>query len=148
MRQLVPEFVVYSVRLCDGGHPESRARVKLHLGGSITDIQRVPGLESLLSRELTLDLFDPPQRERIRTEAVRLAAEDLTERCIARSLSEKVTQPAVQKALTLDRKMKELGLQSAYVVLLEPPDDYGRLRRHKHARFKFSMREGYERPAL
>jgi site-specific DNA recombinase len=148
MRQLVPEFVVYLVRLCDGGHPEARAKLKLNLGGSIADSHRVPGLESLLSRDLTLDLFGPPQRERIRTEAVRLAAEDLTERCIARSLSEKVTQPAVQNALALDRKMKELGLQSPYVVLLEPPDDYGRLRRHKHARFKFSMREGYEKPSL
>jgi site-specific DNA recombinase len=148
MRQLVPEFVVYSVRLCDGGHPRARAKVKLNLGGSIADIQRVPELESLLRRGLDLDLFDPPQRERIRTEAVRLAAEDLTERCIARSLSEKVTQPAVQKALALDRKVKELGLESPYVVLLEPPGDYGRLRRHKHARFKFSMREGYERPSL
>jgi site-specific DNA recombinase len=96
--------MVYTVRLCDGGHPESRARVKLNLGGSIRDIQRVPGLESLLSRELTLDLFDPPQRERIRTEAVRLAAEGLTERCIARSLSEKVTQPAVQSAA---RRLRE-----------------------------------------
>jgi site-specific DNA recombinase len=97
---------------------------------------------------LTLDLFDPPQRARIRTEAVRLAAEGLTERCIARSLSEKVTQPAVQKALALDRKMKELGLQSPYVVLLEPPGDYGRLRRHKRARFKFSTICGYKRHPL
>jgi hypothetical protein len=148
MRQLVPEFFVYSVRLCDGGHPRARAKVRLNLGGSIADIQRVPGLESLLRRGLTLDLFDPPQRERIRTESVRLAAEGLTERCIVRSLSEKVTQPAVQKALALGRKMKELGLESPYVVLVEPPDNYGRLRRHKHARFKFSMREGYEKPSL
>ena len=74
MRQLVPEFVVYSVRLCDGGHPEARAKLKLNLGSSIADSHRLPGLESLLSRDLTLDLFDPPQRERIRNEAVRLAA--------------------------------------------------------------------------
>jgi hypothetical protein len=148
MRQLVPEFIVYTVRLCDGGHPEARAKLKLNLGGSITDIQRVPGLESLLTRELTLDLFDPPQRARIGTEAVRLASERMTERRIAQSFPEKVTQPAVQKALALDRKMKELGLASPYVVLLEPPDDYRRLRRHKHARFKFSTIDGYEQLPL
>jgi hypothetical protein len=148
LRQLVPEFMVYTVRLCDGGHPEARAKLKLNLGGSIADIQRVPGLESLLSRELTLDLFDPPQRARIRTDAVRLASEGVTERRIAQSFPEKVTQPAVQKALALDRKMKELGLESPYVVLLEPPDDYRRLRRHKHGRFKFSTIDGYEKLPL
>jgi hypothetical protein len=148
MRQIVSEFTAYSVRLCDGGHPKARARVKLNLGGSITGIEDVPELDSLLTRELTLDLFVPPQRERIREEVVWLSAEGLTERRIAESLSEKVTQPAVQNALALDRRMKELGLESPYVVLLEPPDDYGRLRRHKHARFKFSTREGYQRLSI
>ena len=52
----------------------------------------------------------------------------------------------MQKSLALDRKMKELGQENPYVVLLEPPGDYGRLRRHKHARFKFSMREGTKDP--
>jgi hypothetical protein len=148
MRQLVPEFTVHSVRLCDGGHPEARAKVKLDLGGSIEGIQDVPELKALLTREFTLDLFEPPQRERIREQAVTLAAQGLTERRIVQSLPEKVTQPAVQHALTLDRKLKELRLASPYVVLLEPPDDYGRLRRHKHARFKFSTREGYQRISI
>jgi hypothetical protein len=140
--------MVYSVRLCDGGHPKTRAKVKLDLGGSIEDIQDVPELQALLTREFTLDLFEPPQRERIREQAVTLAAQGLTERRIVQSLPEKVTQPAVQHALALDRKLKELCLASPYVVLLEPPDDYGRLRRHKHARFKFSTREGYQRLSI
>jgi hypothetical protein len=149
MRQLVPQFVVYTVRLCDGGHPKLRAKVKLNLGGSIEHVQDVPELQALLIRDFTLDLFEPPQRERIRENAVRLAAEGLTERSIAQTLSEKATQPAVQKALALDRKLKTMGLESPYVVLMEPPNDYGRrLRRHKHARFKFSMREDYQRPSL
>lgn len=146
MRQLVPEFTVYSVRLCDGGHPKARAKVKLNLGGSIANIQDVPQLQALLSREITLNLFEPPQRERIREQVVALAAKELTERQIAQSLSEKVTQPAVQKALALDRKLKASGLEGPYVILLEPPDDYARLRRHKHPRFKFEAREGYQRP--
>jgi hypothetical protein len=148
MRQLVPDVIVYLVRLCDGGHPEARARVRVNLGGSISDIYSVPELESLLTREFTLDLFVPPQRERIREEVVRLTAEGMPQRCIAQSLSEKATQPAVQNAIKLHRKMQELGLESPYVVLLEPPADYPKLRRHKNGKFEFTMREGYERPAI
>ena len=66
LRKLVPEFHVYNVRLCDDGHLVPRARVKLDLGGSIADSEHVAGLNELLSRTLTIDLFDrPPQRERI-----------------------------------------------------------------------------------
>ena len=117
MRQLVPEFYVYLVRLVDGGHPLPRAKVKLTLAGIVPDAQLVPGLGELLTRELTLDLFErPPQRERIRVEAVRLAAEDVPQRQIAARLTEeKPKQPVVQKALALDRKMKELGLETPYV---------------------------------
>ena len=75
LRQLVPEFHVYLVRLCDGDHPLPRARVRLALEGAAPDAKYVPGLGALLGRTVTLDLFErPPQRERIREEAVRLAA--------------------------------------------------------------------------
>jgi hypothetical protein len=77
LRELVPEFHVYLVRMCDGGLPLPRARVRLNLGGSIRDLARVPGLEAALSRTLTLDLFEPPTREKIRLQAVRLQAEGL-----------------------------------------------------------------------
>ena len=53
MRQLVPEFVVYSVRLCDGGTRGREPKVKLNLGGSIADVQRVPGLQPPCGRDLT-----------------------------------------------------------------------------------------------
>ena len=68
MRQLVSELSVYVVRLCDGGHPLSRAKVKLNLAGSLSDIDRLPELGQLLTREFTIDLSRPPQRERIREE--------------------------------------------------------------------------------
>jgi hypothetical protein len=99
MRQLVPEFRVYLVRLCDGGHLLPRAKVKLALGSMIPDAGSVPGLDNFLLKELTLDLFEPPQRERIREAAVRLAAQGLEQRQIAQRLPEKATQPAVQRAL-------------------------------------------------
>lgn len=150
MRQLVSEFHVYLVRLVDGGHPMPRAKVKLTLSGIIPDAELVPGLEDLLTRDLTLDLFEQPQqRERIRVEAVRLAAEEVPQRQIAARLTdERPKLPVVQKALALDRKMRELGLETPYVLLTEPPDDYPKLRRHKNPKYRFQPRDGYVRPAL
>ena len=150
MRQLVPEFYVYLVRLVDGGHPLSRAKVKLTLAGIVPDAQLVPGLGEMLTRELTLDLFEkPPQRERIREEVVRLAAERIPQRQIAARLTEeKPKLAAVQKVLALDQKMKELGLETPYVLVTEPPEDYPKLRRHKNPKYRFQPREGYQRPAI
>lgn len=150
MRQLAPEFHVYLVRLVDGGHPLPRAKVKLALAGIIPDAQLVPGLGELLTRELTLDLFEkPPQRERIRADAVRLAAQDVAQRQIAARLTEeKPKLPVVQAALALDRKMHELGLESPYVLVTEPPEDYPKLRRHKNPKYSFQPRDGYQRPAI
>ena len=150
MRHLVPEFHVYNVRLLDGSHLLPRARIKLAMGGILPDIEQVPGLSDLLTTVLTLDLFErPPQRERIRVEAVRLAADHVPQRQIAALLTEeKPKQAAVQNALDLDRKMKELGLESPYVLVMEPPEDYKKLRRHKNPKYRFQPREGYQRPAI
>jgi site-specific DNA recombinase len=143
LRQLVPEFHVQLVRLCDGGHLMPQARVKLDLGGSIPDVKHAPELNGMLARELTLDLFQPPQRERIRIETVCLAATGLSPRQIAPRLSEKATATAVHNALALDRKMRELGLETPYVLVREPPDDYPKQRRHKNPKYRFEPLEGY-----
>jgi len=100
-------------------------------------------LNRMLTRELTLDLFVPPQRERIRLESVRLAATGLSPRQITPRLSEKATPTAVQNALALNNKMRELGLDMPYVLVREPPDDYPKLRRHKNAKYRFEPLEGY-----
>ena len=39
LRQIVPEFHVYLVRLCDGGHLLPRARVRLNLAGIVPDAE-------------------------------------------------------------------------------------------------------------
>jgi hypothetical protein len=63
LRHIVPDFHVFLVRLCDGGHLFPRARIKLNLGGIVPDIKHVAGIDGLLTRELTVDLFErPPQR--------------------------------------------------------------------------------------
>jgi site-specific DNA recombinase len=148
MRLLTPEFHIFLVRLLDGGHCMPRARVRLDLTGCISDLIYVPSASTLLTRVVTLDLFVAPERERIREEAARLAALNLTQRDIAKQLSTPTSQPVVQKALALDRMMKERGLATPYEVMWEPPMDYPKMRRHKNARYEFRPLDGYERPEI
>ena len=142
----MPEFRVFLVRSIDGGHPLPRARVVLRLAGLVPDAGRDPDYVAALSRELEIDLFEPTQRESARMEAARLEAEGLEQRDIARRLG--VTQPAVFNALQLDRLMRGRGLDSPYVALTAPPDDYGKLRRHENPKYRFEPEEGYEPPPL
>jgi DNA invertase Pin-like site-specific DNA recombinase len=146
LRSVVPTVHVYLVRLLDGGHLMSRARVEIDVSGMVLDAVDCPAYREALKTVVTIDLFEPPQRERIREEAVRLAAEGLEQRDIARRL--KVTQTAVYRALALDRMMRKRGLDSPYVVVLDPPNDYAKLRRHKNSRYKFTPRDGYQRPPI
>lgn len=148
LRKLVPEFHVYLVRLCDGGHLFPRAKIRLNLAASFDDAARVPGLCKLLSQELAIDLFCPPQRERIRVDAAQLAVQGLTQREIARRLPEKPTSTAVGDALALQRLMESRGLASPYIVVSETPVDYPKLRRQKNSKFRFTPLDGYDRPKL
>lgn len=148
LRLIVPQFHVYLVRLCDGGHLLPRARVTLNLAGVASDTAQVPELEALLTRTLTLDLFEPPQRERIREEIGRLTARGLKQRQIASCLPEKATQAVVSKANILARMMRERGLDTAYEVVMKPPQDYLKLRRCRNPRYTFQMKEGYQRPMI
>jgi len=148
IRELVPEIYVYQVRLVSGGHLLPRAKIRLNLAGSIPDAASIPELQQLLTRELTLDLFEPTQRELIRPEAVRLVTAGLEQREIASQLEGKPTQTAVWNALKLNQQMLDLGFSSPYVFLEEPPDDYTKLRRHKNKKYSFQVKAGYQRPPL
>lgn len=150
LQELVPSFHVYLVRLCDGGHLLPRARLTLNLAGHVEDVKNLPDVEQLLTKHITLDLFEqPPQRERIREEVVRLASTGMTQRNIGRHLTEEnPAQLIVQQALGLNGLMHKLGLDNPYVLLDEPPDDYPKLRRHRNPNYQFKPLEGYERPVL
>ncbi len=143
LRQIVPEFDVYLVRLIDGGHLMPRAYVKMKFSGIAADVARVPELDDMLTRVMTIDLFEPPQRERIRTEAVRLESEGLMQRQIAQAIEEGPKQAAVQNALNLHRQMNEQGLVSPYIIVRKPPEDYRKLRRYRHDRYEFKPLDGY-----
>src|SRR4051794_4014488 len=101
LRLVLRPVRVCLLRVCDGGRLLPRARLTLKLGGIVPGTKHVPAMERLLTRVLTLDLFEPPQRERIRKEVVRLAAEGLEQRQIALQLPQKATHAAVSKAYVL-----------------------------------------------
>ncbi len=146
MREIVPEFHVFLVRLCDGGHPLPRIQARLDLSGICPDARQIDGLQPLLSSTITLDVFEPPQRERIREQAVQLIREGCQQREACRRIEEQPTQPALQRALQLHQMMQELGIDTPYVLLRSPPDDYPKLRRHKADHFRFEPIEGYIPP--
>jgi hypothetical protein len=146
IRQLVPEFYVYLVRLCDGGHLLPRARVKINLLGSLAPTCIPPELHDMVHSDFTLDLFVPPEREQIRVESVRLAAQQMKQREIAMQIKSRPTQTAVWNALELQRKMDALELNTPYVLVDTPPDDYSKLKRHRNRKYRFSRKDGYEPP--
>jgi hypothetical protein len=150
IRPLVSGFHVYAVRLCDGGHLFSRAKVQLNLAGHYPDINLVPGVQSLVAQEFTLDLWDvAPQREQIRLEVVRLAANNgLTQRQIGAQIGPKVSQTAVGNALALHQRMLASGLTDPWITVMEPPTDYGKLRRHKNPKYRSEPLEDYQHPLL
>ena len=148
LRSLVPEFHFYLVRRIDGDQLLPRAKITLSLGGIVRDIDRAPDLQEFLTREITIDMFDPPPHERIREEVVRQSADGIQPPDIAASLN---TDPeTVERALKLDRMMRERDLTSPYELVTEPPapEVNRKMKRSRNERYSFRMREGYEPPAL
>jgi site-specific DNA recombinase len=108
MLELVPVLKVLPYRLCDGGGIVLRAKAVLNLTSLVPEPFRVEELTDVLCRELTVDLFDPPQREQYRARVVSLRRAGVPEWKIARDLGLTVT--AFQKAMALQRLMDERGL--------------------------------------
>jgi hypothetical protein len=137
LRRLIPRIVVFPVQLVDGGRIVLRARFKLQLAGLIPDAAARAALQRPLEKIVEVDLFDSPQREKYRRQIMELR-HDGTEREAAQQLGLTIT--AAQKAAALQRKMDELGLSDPYVLVGQPPED-SKLRRHKHARYRFDPLE-------
>jgi DNA invertase Pin-like site-specific DNA recombinase len=135
MKKLVPSLIVSPYRLCDGGHIVLRAKVMLNLAALAPTTSELGDLAGVLRRELTVDLFHPPQRETYRKQVVALRAAGHEEWKIAEQLG--ITVTAAQRAARLQRIMDERGLTDPYEPVTEPPSDYARLRRHLHPRYRF-----------
>jgi hypothetical protein len=140
MRRLIPKIVVNPVRLCDGGKIVHRARFRLHLASVLPDARVGQLLERPLERLLTVDLFDPPQREVHRRRIVAERGSGVTERAAATVCG--ITITAAQRAAALQRRMTELGLSDPYCAVREPPVDFPMLRRHLNPRYRFEPLEG------
>src|SRR5262249_52361924 len=70
MRRLVPSLSVHPFRLCDGGAVVLRARLRLCLAPLAGRLSSRPEVREALTRRLTVDLFEPPQRVVFRRQAV------------------------------------------------------------------------------
>ena len=145
--KIVPEIFCYLVRLVDGGMCYPRVKFKVDLAGSF-ESTAPDELQALLSREFTVDLFEFPKRARIRAEVVRLLGEGYSNWQVIEHFEEPLSKAIVASSAELDSCMKELGVVDPLKIQLEPPTDFGRMRRHRNPRYSFSMKEGYIRPEL
>ncbi len=135
LRRLVPQIYLFPYQICDGHGIFLRAKLVLNLAALIPQSGMPEEVEPILYRRISVDLFEVPQRVEFREQVVELHQQGLVTRKIARQLG--LTQPAVFNALVLDQRMKELGLTEPYVLLTEPPESFGRCRRHKKSRYRF-----------
>jgi DNA invertase Pin-like site-specific DNA recombinase len=133
MRELIGDLRVFPYQLCDGGWVVLRAHFELRLEALTGGAWPETG-PAFLHRTMVVDLFDPPQRERFRTQVVALRGEGRTERAVAAILG--IKQPAVQYAMALARRMAERGLTDPYVPVTDPAAAPG-LSRHRHRRYRF-----------
>ena len=142
MRQLIPKIVVFPFRLYDGGHVVLRAKCRLQLSHLLSDSRARDVLRVPLERILEVDLFKPPQREQHRRQIAAKRAEinpATGKKFTVRQSAVEVEIPlaAAQRAAALQGNLDKLGISDPYLQLLAMPDDYGRLRRQKNARFRF-----------
>ncbi len=136
MRRLIPEMYVVPYRCCDSNAIDPKLHFRLDLAALLPPEVRELGIGETLSKRLVINLFDEPQRVKYRAVVVARRALGHKERDIAADLG--ITQPAVQNAMYLHRQMQHFGLRDPYVVVTEAPQgDEGKLRRHRHPRFRF-----------
>ena len=134
LRRFTPRIVVFPYRLVDGGPVVLRAQFRLQLAELVADAATKSVLKPLLERVVTVDLFDPPQREIFRLRVVQAREAGEREQDIANRLG--ITKTAAQHAMALQRLMDKMGVIDAYQPVTTPPTD-GKLQRHKHARYRF-----------
>ena len=141
MRALTGKIYVYPFRLCEGAPFVLRAKLRLHLANLLPDKRVREVLQKPLERVLKIDLFDMPQRVALREKIIAArrqcdaSGHKRMERDVARSLG--ITITAAQRAAALDRLMKQQGLTDPYILMLEPPMDSKKFRRHRHPRYHF-----------
>jgi site-specific DNA recombinase len=135
LRILVPRIVVSPYQLVDGGRVVLRAKFRLQLANLIPDQRASEVLRTSLERVLQVDLYDAPQRAQFREEVVAARSRGATEKQIAAALG--ITHTAAQRAMALQRQMDAMEINDPYILLTSPPANGGKIKRHKHSRYKF-----------
>jgi hypothetical protein len=141
MRAMIDRIAVLPYRLFDSEALVLRAHFKLGLASQLAPSLRTPSVVSATEAELVVDLFEPPQRVRHRSEIIGMRAQGISEGEVACRLG--ITRTAAQRAAKLHRQMQELGIDDPYRPILEPPPDCPKLRRHRHPRYRFEPLEGF-----
>lgn len=141
MRRIVPRVAVLPHQPLDGGAVVLRATLTVNLAPLLGAAGESVG--GLVAREVTVDLFDPPQRVAFRERVAALRAAGQTERAAAAACG--LTLTAAQRAMALHRLMQSAGVTDAYRLLTAPPADGEKCRRHRHARYRFDPLVGYPR---
>jgi DNA invertase Pin-like site-specific DNA recombinase len=98
MRQLIPSLKVYPYQLRDGGAVVLRARLVLNLASLLPAGLDGLGADGVLRRELTVDLFQPPEREAFRGRVVALRATGLRARGRGAARHHRHQRPARRRA--------------------------------------------------
>jgi hypothetical protein len=140
MKRIVPKIVVFPYQLCDGGKIVLRAKLRLWVSHLLPDKRVQEVLQQPFERILTVNLYDPPQREACRRRILEMRAGGATEKDAAAAA--RITITAAQRAAGLQRRMEALCVTDPYVPVTQPPEDGRRNGRHKHRRYRFEPLAG------
>lgn len=135
MNQVVTELKIFPYRICDGNRIVMRAKFKLNLISFAGMANAPPEIEQVLVHDLTVDLFEPPQRVVYREKLMSLLHSELSLREAARAIG--ISQVVAQKVVRLQHHMNEKRIDDPFESMQEPPKDDTKMKRHLHPRYQF-----------
>lgn len=141
LRKWISKIHVWPYQLLRQGQPVQRAFFTLDLTSFLPCKAYQQKFGHVLQKQMVVDLFEMPAREKLRPQIVKLKKEGYQHRQIASMLGT-YTQ-TVHLALQLQREMDERGLPHALLPIQEPPCNSNKWTRHKHVRFQFKPLQGY-----
>ena len=144
---IVPSVFLYLVRMVDGGPCYPRVKFTVDLTGSF-ESDAPAEIQSLLTREFTVDMFEIPKRARIRADVIRLKQDGCNVKQTIARLAEPLSTKMIASAVKLNDQLVQSGISDPFQFQAEPPNDFAKFRKHLNPRYSFTMKEGYTRPEL
>lgn len=141
LRKWIPTIHVLPFQLLQHGQPVQRAFFTLDLTTFLPCEAYRQKFGYLLQKQMVVDLFDMPAREKLRLQIVKLKKEGYQHRQIATMLG--TYSNTVHLSINLQKEMDSLGITDPVLPLLEPPANDNKWRRHRHVRFQFKPLSGY-----